>query len=351
MQLIDDLIDQVSLFQEDQKIIIHKYRDDNFQQRENATFLMLCRNSELIDVLETIQSVQDRYNNKFNYDYTFLNDKPFDNEFIYLVSSFIPFGSINFGSIPEDHWRVPDFINRNKLLANLNQSNDTMLYGDSLSYRQMCRFYSGFFYKHELVNQYQYYWRLEPGIKIFCDIDYDVFKFMKENDKLYGFTLTMFEYERTIPTLWKNFQEYLKLHYNKQSQQLLKLVTNPISNTYNLCHFWTNFEIAKLSIYQNSEYENYFKFLDSKGGFFYERWGDAPIHSLGVSIVVEEPHQLHWFGDIGYYHQPYVQCPLKNQVFINNKCSCNPDDDFSFTDLSCTSHFLNVINGIEDNSV
>ena len=46
----------------------------------------------------------------------------------------------------------------------------------------MCRFYSGF-YKHELVKQYQYYWRIEPGIKMYCDIDYDVFEYMIINDK------------------------------------------------------------------------------------------------------------------------------------------------------------------------
>ena len=39
------------------------------------------------------------------------------------------------------------------------------------------------FYKHELVKQYQYYWRIEPGIKMYCDIDFDVFEYMIINDK------------------------------------------------------------------------------------------------------------------------------------------------------------------------
>lgn len=39
------------------------------------------------------------------------------------------------------------------------------------------------FYKHEYVKQYQYYWRIEPGIKIYCDLNYDVFKYMNENNK------------------------------------------------------------------------------------------------------------------------------------------------------------------------
>ncbi|CRL30316.1 Glycosyl transferase, family 15 [Penicillium camemberti] len=34
----------------------------------------------------------------------------------------------------------------------------------------MCRFYSGQFYKHPLLLKYEWYWRLEPEIKYFCDI-------------------------------------------------------------------------------------------------------------------------------------------------------------------------------------
>lgn len=31
----------------------------------------------------------------------------------------------------------------------------------SLPYRNMCRFNSGFFYRHELMQKYRYYWRVE----------------------------------------------------------------------------------------------------------------------------------------------------------------------------------------------
>ena len=33
-------------------------------------------------------------------------------------------------------------------------------------------------------------------------------------------------------------------------------------------------------------YEEYFKYLDRTGGFFYERWGDAPVHSLGAVMLL-----------------------------------------------------------------
>jgi len=46
---------------------------------------------------------------------------------------------------------------------------------------------------------------------------------------------------------------------------------------YNLCHFWSNFEIASLDFWRGEAYMKYFETLDKAGGFYYERWGDAPV--------------------------------------------------------------------------
>ena len=48
------------------------------------------------------------------------------------------------------------------------------------------RFQSGFFFRHPLLDGYEYYWRIEPDVDFLCDIDYDVFKFMRNNGKKYG---------------------------------------------------------------------------------------------------------------------------------------------------------------------
>jgi len=75
-----------------------------------------------------------------------------------------------------------------------------------------------FFFRHPLLADYDYYWRIEPSIKLFCDIGqlhlqyslnvklmvaaYDPFLVMQDNKKVYGFTLSLYEYIETIPTLW-----------------------------------------------------------------------------------------------------------------------------------------------------
>lgn len=45
----------------------------------------------------------------------------------------------------------------------------------------MCRFNSGFFFRHPLLKDYDYYWRVEPDVKFFCDIAYDPFLTMMDN--------------------------------------------------------------------------------------------------------------------------------------------------------------------------
>lgn len=45
-----------------------------------------------------------------------------------------------------------------------------VIYGHSVPYRNMCRFNSGFFFHHPLLANFDYYWRVEPHVKFFCDL-------------------------------------------------------------------------------------------------------------------------------------------------------------------------------------
>jgi alpha 1,2-mannosyltransferase len=97
---------------------------------------------------------------------------------------------------------------------------------------------SQFFYRHELLKPYRWYWRVEyvrvlkawtssahlayarPDVDFTCDIQYDPFVFMEQNNKTYGalrflartitlshprsgWTITLTEVMDTIPGLWE----------------------------------------------------------------------------------------------------------------------------------------------------
>ncbi|EIE89719.1 hypothetical protein RO3G_14430 [Rhizopus delemar RA 99-880] len=300
-------------------------------KREKAVIVILVRNNELNPMRRTLREFEDRFNRKFNYPYVFLNDEPFSDEFKQSISALTK-AEIEFGLVPQAMWSVPGHVNETLMHHQLDDyASRHVMYGGSLSYRHMCRFNSGFFYRHPLLEKYDYYWRVEPGVHFYCDLDYDPFRFMKENGKEYGFTITLKEIPETIPTLWEHT---LKFAHEKQlNTTLLRFFGSP-EGGYNLCHYWSNFEIASLNLWRDPRYQDYFDYLDSTGNFFYERWGDAIVHSLAAGLFLNKT-QVHFFEDIGYKHDNFAHC-VNDGIF--GKCMC-PEDVGNFDEMfgSCLS--------------
>ena len=74
--------------------------------------------------------------------------------------------------------------------------------------------------------------------------------------------------------------------------------------------------------------------LDQDGGFFYERWGDAPVHSIAAGLMLTRD-EIHFFNDIAYYHVPFTHCPTEDQKRLDLRCHCNPKENFDWKGYSC----------------
>lgn len=162
---------------------------DTTQPRANAAFVVLARNKELDGVIESIKSIERHFNRWYNYPYVFLNDGDFNQTFKDTVRNYTS-GTVEFGKVGPDMWGYPDWIDPKVAKEGVNKQGDNaIMYGGMESYHFMCRFYSGcvsvlafasrsnnlltsysFFFKHPLLAKYEWYWRLEPEIKYFCDI-------------------------------------------------------------------------------------------------------------------------------------------------------------------------------------
>lgn len=101
---------------------------------------------------------------------------------------------------------------------------------------------------------------------------------------------------------------------------------------------WSNFEIGNLNWLRSKAYTDYFEQLDQDGGFFYERWGDAPVHSIAAGLLLKK-EEIHFFNDIAYYHVPFTHCPTGEQTRLDLKCHCNPKDNFDWKGYSCKSFY------------
>ncbi|CCE61376.1 hypothetical protein TPHA_0A02960 [Tetrapisispora phaffii CBS 4417] len=315
--------------------------DDNGQIiKQNATIFMLTRNWELPGVLHSMRSLEDRFNKNYHYDWVFLNDVPFDTQFIESTTAMAS-GDVYHGVIPTEHWDYPEGNDKTSLNISLSiMEEQGMVYGGSLSYRNMCRFNSGFFFRHELLQKYDYYFRVEPDVEYFCDFPYDPFKVMHDKDYKYGFVISTYEYEETIPSLWEAVEEYIEVYQDEfgidNNKNMYDFITNKdtsrswgvsvvSSSDYNLCHFWSNFEIGNLNFFRSEAYLKYFELLDSKMGFYSERWGDAPVHTIAASILLNKEEIIH-FDEIGYQHLPFKTCPVSYYLRIKQKCQCDFDD-------------------------
>ncbi|TRM66780.1 glycosyltransferase family 15 protein [Schizophyllum amplum] len=304
-------------------------------ERASATFVILARNSDLDNTIRSVRDVEDRFNRKYNYPYVFLNDEPFSEEFKTRISNIVS-GTAEFGLVPREHWVQPDWIDEDKAsAARKKMEENNIIYGGSLSYRNMCRYNSGFFFRHPLLDKYRWYWRIEPDVHFHCDLDFDPFVYMQENKKVYAFTIAMYEFEATIASLWSTVKDFIKLHPEHVAQDnAMGFLSDNNGDTYNLCHFWSNFEIADLEFWRGPAYTAFFDFLDRTGGFYYERWGDAPVHSIAAALFAKR-EQLQFFDEIGYEHNPYTHCPQSEDVWKRGKCACDRKRSFDYDGYSC----------------
>ena len=107
-----------------------------------------------------MRMVEDRFNRRYKYQWTFMNDQPFTANFIKYATGAAS-GPVEFIHIPREHWDLPEELNKTMITEGMERlSADKVIYGSSMTYRKMCRFNSGFFYEQEALKKFDWYWRV-----------------------------------------------------------------------------------------------------------------------------------------------------------------------------------------------
>ena len=148
-------------------------------------------------------------------------------------------------------------------------------------------------YTHPILRDLEFAWRLDDDSRLLGpDIDYDVFKFMKDNGLVYGYNLIINDFPQCVYGLWEAAENYTKL---------LRMKGQFLGRWPQRRTFFNNFEISDLSIWRTREYRGFLKYIDDLGGVYKYRWGDAPIKSLGLAMFVSS-RKIYRFKHIGYQH-------------------------------------------------
>jgi mannosyltransferase len=119
---------------------------------------------------------------------------------------------------------------------------------------------------------------------------------MAKNNKAYGFTIALWEVPETCPNLFRAVDDF-RLEHNIPSTGMWRAMIEPTwqpwpirrlrgwlgldhvnlgGDQWNLCHYWSNFEIADLDFFRGAAYQRLFEHLDKSGGFYYERVSSVP---------------------------------------------------------------------------
>ncbi|EJU03430.1 nucleotide-diphospho-sugar transferase [Dacryopinax primogenitus] len=306
------------------------------QPREKGAILLLLREKDLAQLLPTLANFEEKFNAQFRYPYVMLSspDEPsFSAHFRAQVALSLPDGAeVEYAEIEDHDWRIPDWLNATEMREGFaRQGREGVQYSGREGYHHMCRFYSGLFARQKVLEKYEWYWRLEPGVRFYCRISYDPFRFLALRNQVYGFVITIVETPNTIPTLFRTLSTYATDHSLVPGALwpfFTKSKHGSMEGEYNMCHFWTNFEIGDLRFFRGHEYQDLFNMLDKKGGFYTERWGDAPVRSMALGMLVE-PERVHYFEDFAYKHDWFMHCPPKE---MGCECDCPAFGD-GYTDI------------------
>lgn len=153
---------------------------------------------------------------------------------------------------------------------------------------------------------------------------------MEKQNKTYGFTIAVKELRETVPNIFRYASAYKRINnitsqglwemfvqqpeketddkkkpkLPKEDPKLKKPLPEEILNSepgrgamkeihpeemegedYNMCHFWSNFEIARLDWFRSKEYNDFFEMMDRSGGFWMERVSSYHKQLFSVKYV------------------------------------------------------------------
>jgi len=99
------------------------------------------------------------------------------------------------------------------------------------------------------MQELDYSWRFEAGTEYICPMEEDPFQFMYENKKTTSFSMALYEYRETIPTLFQTVLDYASKHSHwiqpsGDPKTLWHFVLDE-NNMFNGCHLWNNFQVRE----------------------------------------------------------------------------------------------------------
>eukprot|EP00397_Hematodinium_sp_SG-2012_P012004 GEMP01012159.1.p1 GENE.GEMP01012159.1~~GEMP01012159.1.p1 ORF type:complete len:641 (+),score=147.04 GEMP01012159.1:1151-3073(+) len=190
---------------------------------------------------------------------------------------------------------------------------DADLGGYSLGYRGMCRFRAGPVFTHPVLQKFDYAFTLDSDGYFPALVSTDPLQRMHEGGYVYAYS----HISRDQPSAVQHFWEFSRLYMeykgiDPKSTPMLRRLTDALILRDTFWHEWNrllfmnDIEIVALDWFRSDQYQDYFHFMDSIGGFWRHRWGDHALRTLAIAMHI--PREKLMKMEVPYGHQAVCRC-------------------------------------------
>ncbi|KAF9145016.1 hypothetical protein BGX30_010675 [Mortierella sp. GBA39] len=283
--------------------------------KANGVLVMVITSDEEVqEARETIRHIEDRFNRGRHYPWVILSPQPLSDRTQILLQH-IPSASrltttnhgnseedveegeedggtaaaaaITFGLIPREQWKFPRWIEALKVRNGDFSRLKLGLNATSVAVRQRRRYMSGFLAQHELLDGYEFFWRVDPGLIVFCDLDDDPMLAMKHAGQKFAWSVSAAVNEAGTPGAWsiiQKFKETYPDHIPQPNDE--SFITRESLAEFSACSYNVQNSIGSIEFFRSPEYTDYFNMIDKEGPIYYERWEDDTIITIGLSLLL-----------------------------------------------------------------
>ena len=261
--------------------------------------IVLAREADAAALACTLRSFDGAYNGARRYPYVVMSEAAWSPAARAALAAETD-APVVFAVLPRGAWALPGGARGAAPPA----ADPPRYYGDTPAYRKMCRFYSGPVFLLPELARFDIFWRLDAHVRYVCDIaPADDPVAALAGGGVYAFGVTFREEMHTVPTLWATARAFAAAR--NASAALRAWGAGAWGRG---CHFWSNMEVGALDFFRGDAYQAWFAAADAAGGFAHERWGDAPVRSLGLMMLAPRA-AVRYLPELGYQHPPNVRCP------------------------------------------
>lgn len=187
-------------------------------------------------------------------------------------------------------------------------------------YRLMCRFWHGLVWTLPVLNPFEYYWRLDTDAYLTRPVRADPFALMVQRGCQYGFNRLKGDAPGVVIGLWETFLKWVAQEPGvtpSALEHVKRFSLDPETQSkYLRKMYYNNFELGTVALKRHPLYQSYFQYVDEREpfGILRYRWGDAPLHTLGVEVVLQGRGVCNFTQeDVGYRHAVKRPPPIDEQ--------------------------------------